>query len=79
MPPLHLIAQLYYGPSGRCTPRTVAGERFGNSMAGPLRRAMSYHPVGRTLYETLLLGIHAPAAWPQEKGGLEDACPLGTG
>lgn len=72
---LHLITQLYYGPSGQCTPRTVAGERFGNTMAGPLRRAMSYHPVGRSLYETLLLGIPEPAAWPQGDASVADASP----
>nr|WSZ99236.1 type I-E CRISPR-associated protein Cse1/CasA [Streptomyces sp. NBC_00857] len=72
---LHLITQLYYGPSGQCTPRTVAGERYGNTTAGPLRRAMSYHPVGRSLYETLLLGIPAPGAWPQTVGAVVDACP----
>ncbi len=71
---LHLIAQLYYGPSGQCTPRTVDGQRFGNSMAGPLRRALSCHPLGRNLYETLLLGIPAPDTWPQSPGD-EDLCP----
>ncbi|MET8010443.1 type I-E CRISPR-associated protein Cse1/CasA [Streptomyces sp. NPDC005271] len=79
---LHLIAQLYYGPSGQCTPRTVSDKRFGNTFAGPLRRAMSYHPEGRSLYETLLLGIPAPSTWPQpgKAGTAEgdadvDACP----
>jgi CRISPR system Cascade subunit CasA len=71
---LHLITQLYYGPSGQCTPRTVAGQRYGNTTAGPLRRAMSYHPVGRSLYETLLLGIPAPGAWPQKMVSVGDAC-----
>ncbi|MGV9314918.1 type I-E CRISPR-associated protein Cse1/CasA [Streptomyces sp. NPDC003691] len=72
---LHLIAQLYYGPSGQCTPRTVDGERFGNTRAGPLRRAMSYHPVGRSLYESLVLGIPTPGTWPQGRHGTPDACP----
>ncbi|AXI79815.1 type I-E CRISPR-associated protein Cse1/CasA [Peterkaempfera bronchialis] len=62
---LHLIAQLYYGPSGQCTPRTVSGKRFGNTVAGPLRRSLSYHPAGRSLFETLLLGIPAPGTWPR--------------
>ncbi|MEU9707098.1 type I-E CRISPR-associated protein Cse1/CasA [Streptomyces sp. NPDC047967] len=73
---LHLIAQLYYGPSGQCTPRTVGGERYGNTMGGPLRRTISFHPQGRTLYESLLLGIPKPAHWPQpgsEAG--TDGCP----
>ncbi|MET8183344.1 type I-E CRISPR-associated protein Cse1/CasA [Streptomyces sp. NPDC005336] len=79
---LHLIAQLYYGPSGQCTPRTVSGKRFGNTFAGPLRRAMSYHPQGRSLFETLLLGIPAPSTWPQPstagtagRSAVMDACP----
>lgn len=71
---LHLIALLYYGPSGQCTPRTVNGQRFGNTMAGPLRRALSCHPLGRNLYETLLLGVPAPETWPQ--GATHpDTCP----
>jgi CRISPR system Cascade subunit CasA len=73
---LHLIALMYYGPSGQCATRTVDGQRFGNSRGGPLRRAMSYHPVGRTLFETLLLGIPAPGAWPTPSAGAaRDGCP----
>jgi CRISPR system Cascade subunit CasA len=73
---LHLIAQLYYGPSGQCTPRTVNGQRFGNTMAGPLRRALSTHPVGPTLFDTLLLGIPEPMAWPTpQAASLPDGCP----
>ncbi|MFJ5684264.1 type I-E CRISPR-associated protein Cse1/CasA [Streptomyces sp. NPDC093099] len=72
---LHLIAQLYYGPSGQCTPRTVEGQRYGNTMAGPLRRVLSCHPVGRTLYETLVLGIPEPGTWPQVADRSGDACP----
>ncbi|WP_046499835.1 type I-E CRISPR-associated protein Cse1/CasA [Streptomyces odonnellii] len=72
---LHLIAQLYYGPSGQCTPRTVEGQRYGNTMAGPLRRVLSCHPVGRTLYETLMLGILEPGTWPQVSDRSNDACP----
>ncbi|WP_267881011.1 type I-E CRISPR-associated protein Cse1/CasA [Streptomyces sp. Tu 6176] len=72
----HLIAQLYYGPSGQCTPRTVDGKRYGNVMGGPLRRTISFHPQGRTLYESLLLGIPKPAHWPQaESGAGTDGCP----
>lgn len=73
---LHLIAQLYYGPSGQCTPRTVKGRRYGNTMAGPLRRRLSYHPEGRNLFETLVLGI--PAPWPTPAPGekhMSDGCP----
>lgn len=78
---LHLIAQLYYGPSGQCTPRTVDGRQYGNTRAGPLRRALSCHPSGRSLYATLLLGIPDPGSWPQpphtgsRANDVEDACP----
>lgn len=72
---LHLIAQLYYGPSGQCTPRTVDGERYGNTRSGPLRRAVSFHPQGRSLYETLLLGIPKPVHWPRTDEAGTDGCP----
>ncbi|MFD9422931.1 MULTISPECIES: type I-E CRISPR-associated protein Cse1/CasA [unclassified Streptomyces] len=71
----HLLAQLYYGPAGQCTPRTVAGQRFGNSYAGPLRKVLSYHPLGRSLFETLLLGLPYPDRWPGERDAVPDACP----
>lgn len=72
---LHLIAQLYYGPSGQCTPRTVDGQRFGNTMAGPLRRALSTHPQGQNLYESLLLGLPDPGHWPRGIRTSGDGCP----
>lgn len=72
---LHMLAQLYYGPSGQCTPRTVAGQRFGNAYAGPLRKVLSYHPVGRSLFETLVLGLPYPNRWPSEREAPVDACP----
>lgn len=73
---LHLIAQLYYGPSGQCTPRTVNGERYGNTMGGPLRRALSFHPQGQSLFHTLVLGIPTPANWPVPgEAGTGDGCP----
>ena len=72
---LHLLAQLYYGPSGQCTPRTVTGQRFGNTYAGPLRKTLSYHPLGRSLFETLLLGLPYPNRWPRERDAAPDGCP----
>ncbi|MEV6013468.1 type I-E CRISPR-associated protein Cse1/CasA [Streptomyces sp. NPDC051976] len=72
---LHLLAQLYYGPSGQCTPRTVKGQRFGNAYAGPLRKVLSYHPLGRSLFETLLLGLPYPNRWTPGEGAEVDACP----
>ncbi|WP_256220739.1 type I-E CRISPR-associated protein Cse1/CasA [Streptomyces sp. CC53] len=72
---LHLLAQLYYGASGQCTPRTVDGQKYGNTMAGPLRRVLSFHPLGRSLYESLLLGIPQPAEWPLADQKRADLCP----
>lgn len=68
----YLIAQLYYGASGRCTTRDVGGQKLSNSNAGPLRAAMSYHPLGRTLFESLILGV-PPAHTANDDE--EDLCP----
>lgn len=68
----YLIAQLYYGASGRCSSREVAGQKFANSNAGPLRGTMSYHPLGENLFESLVVGV------PQRKAGQgagPDLCP----
>ncbi|MBD2895634.1 hypothetical protein amrb99_45730 [Actinomadura sp. RB99] len=53
----HLLAQLYYGPSGRCTARRVNGRKEANMTAGPLRRVVSFHPLGRNLFESLVISI----------------------
>ncbi|MEV5695325.1 type I-E CRISPR-associated protein Cse1/CasA [Micromonospora globbae] len=68
----YLIAQLYYGASGRCSSREVAGQKFANSNAGPLRGAMSYHPLGENLFESLVVGV-PPGASGQDEG--PDLCP----
>ncbi|GII97534.1 type I-E CRISPR-associated protein Cse1/CasA [Sinosporangium siamense] len=65
----HLLTQLYYGPSGQCTPRTVAETSAGNSKAGPLRRTISFHPLGSTLFESLIAGI--PPAYRYDRGGAD--------
>ncbi|MEN3541180.1 type I-E CRISPR-associated protein Cse1/CasA [Microbispora sp. ZYX-F-249] len=67
----HLLAQLYYGPSGRCTSRTVAGKAEANSKAGPLRSSISFHPLGRTVFESLIAGIPFPAEY--DHGGADTA------
>ncbi|MGA4880711.1 type I-E CRISPR-associated protein Cse1/CasA [Streptomyces lydicamycinicus] len=56
----HLLVWRYYGPSGRCSARTVGPVKEANCVAGPLRTALSYHPVGATLFETLLAGLPEP-------------------
>ncbi|MFE3455548.1 type I-E CRISPR-associated protein Cse1/CasA [Nonomuraea sp. NPDC059194] len=68
----HMLMQLYYGPSGQCTPRTVGTVAGGNSKAGPLRRTISYHPLGRTVFESLVAGI--PPAYEYRTGG-QDVAP----
>ncbi|WP_328765422.1 MULTISPECIES: type I-E CRISPR-associated protein Cse1/CasA [unclassified Streptomyces] len=69
----HLIAQLYYGPSGQCTPRKITAVKPGNGDAGPLRKSISYHPWADDLFTTLVLAVPQPGVCgdPAE----EDACP----
>lgn len=55
-----LIAQTYYGASGQCGSRTVAGQTFTNTFAGPLRSVLSIHPIGRTVFESLVAGLPGP-------------------
>lgn len=55
-----LLTQLFYGPSGRCTSRTVAGRTEANSTAGPLRSTISFHPLGASVFHTLLAGLPRP-------------------
>ncbi|MGW2492574.1 type I-E CRISPR-associated protein Cse1/CasA [Streptomyces sp. NPDC001606] len=69
----HLIAQLYYGPSGQCTPRRITAERAGSGDAAPLRKSISYFPWGPDLFTTLVLAVPIPQGevdWESE-----DACP----
>ena len=69
---LNLLVWHYYGPSGRCSAREVNGKRTASATAGPLRTALSYHPVGDTLFETLLAGLVPPEATVRRG---EDQCP----
>jgi CRISPR system Cascade subunit CasA len=69
----HLIAQLYYGPAGQCTPRRITDVRTGSGDAGPLRKAVSYHAWGPDLFTSLVLAVPVP-----DDGGDTDApdeCP----
>jgi CRISPR system Cascade subunit CasA len=78
----HLLIQHYYGASGCCSARTVNGRSLAKAMAGPLRSTISFHPLGRTLYETLLLGLpkftgdwqDTPDACPWEEAVPPDPC-----
>ncbi|MFI5649236.1 type I-E CRISPR-associated protein Cse1/CasA [Kitasatospora sp. NPDC051705] len=69
---LHLLVWHYYGPSGRCSSRTVGGVKAASSKAGPLRSTLSYHPEGETLFETLLAGLPEPGKGVTREG---DLCP----
>ncbi|GAA3729715.1 CRISPR system Cascade subunit CasA [Spinactinospora alkalitolerans] len=77
----HLLATLGNGPSGRCSARVVNGRNEANVTAGPLRGTVSYHPLGRTLFESLVLNIAYPGddaepdLAPWERPDLND--PLG--
>ncbi|WP_187280386.1 type I-E CRISPR-associated protein Cse1/CasA [Streptomyces sp. IB2014 016-6] len=69
----HLLIHHFYGRFGTCTPRTPSsGKASKNLRGGPLRTSVSFHPMGRTLHETLLAGL------PLFRGDeqlLPDRCP----
>lgn len=69
----HLIAQLYYGPSGQCTPRRITEHRTGSQDAGPLRKTISFHVWGQDLHTSLVMGVPAPN--DQFEHGPADRCP----
>ncbi|ARQ69187.1 type I-E CRISPR-associated protein Cse1/CasA [Streptomyces marincola] len=69
---LNLLVWHYWGPSGRCSAREVDGEKTASATAGPLRTALSYHPVGETLFQTLLAGLVPPGRSDRLD---EDQCP----
>ncbi|WP_165987950.1 type I-E CRISPR-associated protein Cse1/CasA [Streptomyces sp. YIM 98790] len=69
---LNMLVWHYYGPSGRCSSREVDGEKSASATAGPLRTALSYHPEGVNLFETLLAGLPKPPAGLRRA---EDPCP----
>ncbi|GAA3644396.1 type I-E CRISPR-associated protein Cse1/CasA [Streptomyces chitinivorans] len=69
---LNLLVWHYYGPSGRCSAREVNGAKTASATAGPLRTALSYHPEGNTLLETLLAGLTPPETTVRRT---EDRCP----
>ncbi|MFI0772764.1 type I-E CRISPR-associated protein Cse1/CasA [Streptomyces sp. NPDC021218] len=68
----HLLIHHYYGASGGCTSRTAGTLTCPRAAAGPLRGTVSFHPLGRTLYETLLAGIPKFTADEQSE---PDHCP----
>lgn len=84
----HLLAWMFYGPSGRCTARKVGETDKADTGAGPLRRTLSIHPWGRNLFEALLLNqVYLPpdnarpdaAAWEAPLHDPLAAPPEGSG
>ncbi|MGY0055111.1 type I-E CRISPR-associated protein Cse1/CasA [Streptomyces sp. LZ34] len=68
----HLLIHHYYGASGGCASRTAGTLTRFRAAAGPLRGAVSFHPLGRTLYETLLAGVPKFTA---DEQSTPDHCP----
>jgi CRISPR system Cascade subunit CasA len=71
----YLIAQHFYGASGRCSTRVVNGRSEANTTAGPLRGVVSFHPRGRNVFESLLCGLVSPAAAADIDQSVMDRCP----
>ncbi|MFF4935346.1 type I-E CRISPR-associated protein Cse1/CasA [Streptomyces griseofuscus] len=69
----HLIAQLYFGPSGQCTPRRITGYRTGSGDAAPLRKSVSYFPWGPDLFTSLVLAVPSPKV--EVDWDTDDTCP----
>ncbi|WP_404870942.1 type I-E CRISPR-associated protein Cse1/CasA (plasmid) [Kitasatospora griseola] len=69
---LHLLVWHYFGPSGRCSSRTVGRVKAADAKAGPLRSTLSYHPQGASLFETLLANLVEPGGQVRRE---EDLCP----
>ncbi|MGW7063521.1 type I-E CRISPR-associated protein Cse1/CasA [Streptomyces sp. NPDC054904] len=69
---LNLLVWHYWGPSGRCSAREVSGVKTASGTAGPLRTALSYHPEGDSLFETLLAGLMPPRTSDRHE---RDLCP----
>lgn len=68
----HLLVHHGYGNAGGCTVRTAATCSKPSADAGPLRGTVSFHPVGPSLYHTLLMSVPAFTGVQQT---LLDACP----
>ncbi|MGW5062669.1 type I-E CRISPR-associated protein Cse1/CasA [Streptomyces sp. NPDC004096] len=69
----HLIAQLYFGPSGQCTPRRITSQRTGSGDAAPLRKSLSYFAWAPDLFTSLVLAVPGPRA--ETDWEAQDACP----
>jgi len=75
----HLLAQLGYGPAGTGAIRTVPGAAPSKTLrAGPLRRALSFHPLGADLFQSLVAGLVEPSAVRPDAAGSPDLCAWET-
>ncbi|MER5852966.1 type I-E CRISPR-associated protein Cse1/CasA [Streptomyces sp. NPDC002012] len=67
----HMLIHHYYGRAGAGTPRTI-DTTSKKLTSGPLRSSVSFHPLGRTLHETLLAGL---PKFDGDEQLLADRCP----
>ncbi len=67
---LGMVTWLYTGPSGMASNRRhgVMPKPSKSMVAGPVRSAVSWFPLGGSLFETLVLGVPAPDTWPTNPG-----------
>lgn len=56
-----LLVHHFYGSGGTGGRRQVGVVRSQHMSAGPLRSALSFHPLGSNLFETIVAGIPSPA------------------
>lgn len=56
----YLLAQLYNGAGGKCTPRQITSEKTGTVEASPMRGLVSYFPWGPSLFGSLVLAVPVP-------------------
>ncbi|WP_052428539.1 type I-E CRISPR-associated protein Cse1/CasA [Actinopolyspora erythraea] len=63
---LWLLVHSFYGSGGTGGTRTIGEISNQHMSSGPLRAALSHFPLGRNLFETLVLGVPAPNTDPEE-------------
>ncbi|WP_316528421.1 type I-E CRISPR-associated protein Cse1/CasA [Kitasatospora brasiliensis] len=73
-----LLTWLFAGPSGTAANRRRSdGKNSHYTVAGPIRALVSWFPAGRSLAETLVLGVPSPDTWPTNPG--RDEAPWEAG
>ncbi|MFF2631170.1 type I-E CRISPR-associated protein Cse1/CasA [Kitasatospora griseola] len=71
-----VLAWRAFGPSGMGAVRSHGGRSSKSCKAGPARSLMRWFPRGRNLFESLVLSVPPPDAWPSGPG--EDLAPWET-